>query len=61
MTREASLEWLSPDTTPERADKLARDCAVPADEFAFHPIGEAVGNTQNDGAFIIKRTDNLVV
>lgn len=61
MTREASLEWMSPDTPPERAEELARNCAISADDFAFHPIGKAVGNMHNDNAGIIKRIDNPVV
>ncbi|WP_413728720.1 SOS response-associated peptidase family protein [Sodalis sp. RH19] len=61
MTREASLEWLSPDTTPERAEELAKDFVIPADEFTFHPVGKAVGNIHNDNAGIIERIDNPAV
>ncbi|WP_413732370.1 SOS response-associated peptidase family protein [Sodalis sp. RH20] len=61
MTREASLEWLSPEITPERAEELAHDFAIPADEFSFHPVAKAVGNIHNDNAGIIKRIDNPVV
>lgn len=60
MTRKASLEWLSPETTPERAEQLARSDAISAGEFMFHPVGKAVGNIHNDNESIIKRIDNPV-
>ncbi|WP_413724629.1 SOS response-associated peptidase family protein [Sodalis sp. RH16] len=61
MTRSASLEWMSPETTPERAEELAHDSAISADEFAFHPVGRSVGNIHNDNPEIIKRIENPVV
>ena len=60
MTQEASLEWISPDTTPERAEELAHDYAIGADEFAFYPVGRAVGNIHNDNESLIKNIDNPV-
>lgn len=61
MTRKASLEWLAPDTTPERAEVLAHDFAIPADEFAFHPVSKAVGNIHNDNDSVIKQINNAIL
>lgn len=61
MTRKASVEWFLTDTSPERAEELANKGGIPADEFAFHPVGKAVGNMHNEGVSMIKRIDNPIV
>ncbi len=57
MTREASLERLSPETTPKRAEELAYDFAIPAYDFAFHHADKTVGNSHNNNESIIKHID----
>lgn len=61
MARQAALQWLSPETTAQHAERLAHDFAIPADEFTFHPISKAVGNSHNDNAGIIKPIDNPII
>ncbi|WP_413731026.1 SOS response-associated peptidase family protein [Sodalis sp. RH22] len=58
MTRKASLEWISPDTTSGRAEELAHDCAMPVGEFAFHPVSKTVGNIHNNNSSLIAKIDN---
>ncbi len=61
MTREASLEWMSPDTLPERAVELAHDAAIPADEFEWHPVSKAVGSVRNNDKSLIQEIENPVI
>ncbi len=61
MTREASLEWLSPETTPERAEELAHDSAIPDYEFSFHPVSKSVGNIHNDNKSLIDKINNYLL
>lgn len=56
MTREASLEWMAPQTSPARAEQLAINCVIPADEFSFHPVGSEVGNIRNNNPALIQPT-----
>ena len=53
LTAEAALAWMSEDTTPVQASEIAHDGAVPAKDFAWHPVTKAVGNVKNQGAELI--------
>ncbi|XBS71835.1 SOS response-associated peptidase family protein [Acerihabitans sp. KWT182] len=61
MTRLASVEWMAPETTPERVAELAHDCLRSADEFAFHAVDKAVGNIHNDTEFLIDNYHNPLI
>ncbi|HEY0207839.1 SOS response-associated peptidase family protein [Acerihabitans sp.] len=61
MTREASLEWLSPETTPERAGELAHGFSIPDYEFSFHPVSKSVGNIHNDNKSLIDKINNYLL
>ncbi|WP_273759662.1 SOS response-associated peptidase family protein [Pantoea ananatis] len=42
-------EWLSEDTSAERASEIARDLSLPEGDFSWHKVGQAVGNIHNQG------------
>lgn len=61
LEADAALAWLSEKTTPEQASEVVHDGAVPADEFAWHPVKKAVGNVRNQSPDLIDEiTDPLV-
>ncbi|MHC2599155.1 putative SOS response-associated peptidase YedK [Kluyvera sp. 1366] len=49
IAADAVREWLSADTTPQRAEEIARDAAVPEKDFTWHPVSAKVGNIHNQG------------
>ena len=46
---ESVREWLSEDTSAERASEIARDSSLPEGDFSWHKVGQAVGNIHNQG------------
>lgn len=42
-------EWLSEDTSAERASEIAYECALPEGDFKWYKVDNAVGNTHNQG------------
>lgn len=53
IAADAVREWLSADTTPQRAEEIARDAAIPEKDFTWHPISAKVGNIHNQGSELI--------
>lgn len=53
LSADAVREWLSEETTPERAQEIAHDAAVPEKAFTWHPVTTKVGNIHNQGATLI--------
>lgn len=47
-------EWLNPELSASAAATLLTEGAVPADEFAWHPVPKSVGNIRNNGAELIQ-------
>lgn len=60
ITADAVREWLSAGTTPQRAEEIAHDAAVPEKDFTWHPVINKVGNIHNQGKELIEsvRDDN---
>ncbi|WGK60055.1 SOS response-associated peptidase family protein [Pantoea sp. SS70] len=54
IAADAIREWLSADTTPQRAEEIARDAAIPEKDFAWHPVSAKVGNIHNQGSELIE-------
>ncbi|NWA64107.1 SOS response-associated peptidase family protein [Pantoea sp. B9002] len=54
IAADAVREWLSADTTPQRAEEIARDAAVPEKDFTWHPVSAKVGNIHNQGSELIE-------
>lgn len=54
LTAQAATRWLSQDVSGEEAEDIARQDSVPAEAFAWHPVGRAVGNVKNQGAELIE-------
>ncbi|XXN66732.1 SOS response-associated peptidase family protein (plasmid) [Enterobacter ludwigii] len=55
ITADAVREWLGADTSPERAEEIAHDAAIPEKEFTWHPVSKAVGNIHNQGKKLIEQ------
>lgn len=53
LSPEAAREWLRQDTDSQQAQTLAREGAVAAQEFVWHPVTRAVGNIKNQGPELI--------
>ncbi|MFB6327307.1 SOS response-associated peptidase family protein [Pantoea deleyi] len=54
LTADAVREWLSEDTTPERAQQIAQDAALPEKDFCWHPVSARVGSIRNQGETLIE-------
>ena len=54
IAADAVREWLSADTTPQRAEEIARDAAVPEKDFTWRPVSAKVGNIHNQGSELIE-------
>ncbi|MFJ5162149.1 SOS response-associated peptidase family protein [Pantoea sp. NPDC088449] len=54
ITADAVREWLSNDTSPQRAEEIAHDAAVPEQEFTWHPVIKKVGNIHNQGKELVE-------
>lgn len=53
LTPEAAMEWMDQTTSSAHAQELARDGALPAEQFTWHPVSTAVGNVRNQNAELI--------
>ncbi|WP_293797670.1 SOS response-associated peptidase family protein [uncultured Pantoea sp.] len=60
LTTDAVREWLSQETTPERAQEIAADAAVPEKDFSWHPVSKKVGNIHNQGDELLEEIDDPV-
>ena len=54
IAADAVREWLSNDTSPQRAEEIAHDAAVPEHEFTWHPVSKKVGNIHNQGKELVE-------
>lgn len=53
LTPDAALAWISQDIGGKEAEEIAKDGAVPAGDFSWHPVTRSVGNIRNQGAELI--------
>ncbi|WP_370463637.1 SOS response-associated peptidase family protein [Pantoea sp. B9002] len=53
----AVSEWLSEDTSTERAEEIAKEAALPESDFIWHPVSIKVGSRRNQGEDLIKEID----
>lgn len=60
LTADAVREWLSEETTPERAQEIAADAAVPEKDFSWHPVSKKVGNIHHQGDELLEEIDDPV-
>jgi putative SOS response-associated peptidase YedK len=54
LSPEHAREWVDPDTTPERAAEIAKECCRPTEEFTWFEVSKDVGNVRNQGENLIK-------
>lgn len=60
LTADAVREWLSEETTPERAQEIANDAAIPEKDFTWHPVSKKVGNIHNQGDELVEEINDPV-
>lgn len=53
--------WINPDTSPEEAQHVAENLALPADAFEWFPVGKAVGSVKNQGPQLIEPISDPVL
>ncbi|WP_277977973.1 SOS response-associated peptidase family protein [Pantoea endophytica] len=53
LTASAVMEWLQPDTSPERAEAIAHEAALPEEDFEWHAVSTKVGSPHNQGKELI--------
>lgn len=53
----AVAEWLREDTSPERAEEIAKDAALPESDFRWHQVSRKVGNPRNQGKELIEEVN----
>jgi putative SOS response-associated peptidase YedK len=51
-------EWIEPGISPERAEEIVSNLALPVQAFEWHAVDRAVGNVRNEGAHLIEQIDN---
>ncbi|WP_337038800.1 MULTISPECIES: SOS response-associated peptidase [Pseudescherichia] len=54
LTPEAAREWMRQEVSGKEAEDIAKDGAVPAEMFIWHPVTRAVGNIKNQGPEMIE-------
>lgn len=57
LTPSMAREWVAVDTTPERAEDIALNHALPAEAFEWYPVERAIGNVRNEGPQLILPLD----
>lgn len=60
LSADAVREWLSPDTSSEEAELIAKKAALPESSFLWHPVTAKVGSPKNQGKELIQKTDDTV-
>ena len=53
LTPELAREWIEPDLSSERAEKIAREHCQPTEDFEWYPVSSMVGNVRNHGQELI--------
>ncbi|HBH6890055.1 TPA: SOS response-associated peptidase family protein [Serratia marcescens] len=51
---DAVREWLRADTSPERAEEIAKEAVLPEQAFTWHPVSKKVGNIHNQGRELVE-------
>ena len=54
LKADAVREWLSEDTSPERAEEIAQDSALAESAFRWHPVSTRVNSPRHQGKEIIE-------
>jgi putative SOS response-associated peptidase YedK len=58
LPADLAREWIDPNTTSQRAEKIVRELGLPSEKFAWYPVSKAVGNVKNTGAALIAPLDS---
>jgi putative SOS response-associated peptidase YedK len=54
LSPEHAREWVDPETAPERAAEIAKECCRPTGEFTWYEVSKDVGNVRNQGPQLIE-------
>lgn len=52
LEADMARQWVDPNLSPERAETIVRDHALPVDAFEWFEVDPAVGNVRNEGAHL---------
>jgi putative SOS response-associated peptidase YedK len=58
LSAEHAREWVAPETTPERAAEIAKECCRPTEEFTWFEVSKDVGYVRNQGDHLILPLDS---
>ena len=61
LSPSAVMEWLNPETSAKKAQDIADEHSLPAEEFTWHPVSKIVGNVKNQGSELIDEINDPVV
>lgn len=61
LTAAAALEWMSSDTSAQRAEEIAHDGALKEDEFTWHPVKREVGNSRHQNETLIEKINDPLI
>jgi putative SOS response-associated peptidase YedK len=53
LTPELAREWLDPETSPARAEEIAREACRPVSDFEWYEVDKSVGNVKSQGPHLI--------
>lgn len=54
LSPESVREWLREKTSPERAEQIAHEAALPESDFSWHKVTKDVGSIRNQGRELIE-------
>ncbi|WP_076386533.1 SOS response-associated peptidase family protein [Pseudomonas sp. A214] len=57
LTPELAREWIDPETSTDRAVKIAVEGCRPTADFTWYTVSKAVGNVRNQGSNLITPTE----
>jgi putative SOS response-associated peptidase YedK len=60
LSPEHAREWVDPETTPERAAEIAKECCRPTEEFTGFEVTKDVGNVRNQGSQLIEPLEESI-
>lgn len=59
LSPEHGRKWVDPETAPEHAAEITKQCCRPTGEFTWFKVSKDVGSVQNPGLhFIEKKADS---
>ncbi|WP_429500939.1 SOS response-associated peptidase family protein (plasmid) [Robbsia andropogonis] len=58
LTAHDADDWLSHDTSIERAVEIARSCSRPVEQFEWYPVSRELNDARHDGPALINPVES---